>query len=132
MICIVTESKMNDQKPNDAVLDAFDNGNEYLLEFDLHGLTREEIHISRHGEALFLTGVRTAQSHGENFPGVERPNGAFVQRLVLPPDSCLNEIRATFQDGTLHVHVPKKPAQDGNEKSQTGFLEEPGYEPETP
>ena len=119
---------MNGQKPNDAVADAPDKGGKYLFEFELHGLTSEEIHISLNGDALYLTGVRTTQSHDGSGLRTERPNGAFVQRLVLPPDSCVNEIQATLQDDVLQVHVPRKAPQDENEKSRAVQFEEPKYE----
>ncbi len=103
---------MNGQTPNDAAVDVSDQGEEYLYEFDQHGLTEEEIHISRNGYALYLTGVRTTPIQVGNGLRTERPNGAFVQRLVLPPDSCINEIQATLQDGVLQVHVPRKAPDD--------------------
>jgi len=119
---------MNGQNPNDAVVDASDKGGEYLFEFELHGLTSEEIHISLNEDALYLTGVRTSQSHDRNGLRTKHPNGAFVQRLVLPPDSCVNEIQATLQDDVLQVHVPRKAPQDENEKSRAVQFEEPKYE----
>lgn len=119
---------MNGQTPNDAAVDAADKGEEYLFEFDLHGLSQEEIHISLNGDALYLTGVRTTLSHGGSGLRTECPSGAFVQRLVLPPDSCVNEIQATLQDGVLQVHVPKKAPEDESEKPFSVHSEEPKYE----
>lgn len=119
---------MNGQKPNDAAVDAFDKGEEYLFEFDLHGLTQEEIHLSLHAGALYLTGVRTTVSHSGSDLQTGHSNGAFVQRLVLPPDSSIDEIHATIQDGVLQVHVPKKTPQDNNENSRSVPFEEPEYE----
>ncbi|HTY88133.1 MAG TPA: Hsp20/alpha crystallin family protein [Candidatus Acidoferrum sp.] len=115
-------------KPNDAAVEAYDNGEEYLFEFDLHGLTPEEVHLSLQGDALFLTGVRTAPIHAGNGLWTERPNGAFVRRLVLPHDSCARETQATIQDGVLRVHVPKKPSQDEAEQSCVMQLEESKHE----
>ena len=111
-------------KPSDANVDVFDNGDEYFFEFELHGLPRDEFHVSRHGDALYLTGVRTTPNQTENECQAGRPRGAFVHRLTLPPDSRLNEIRANFHDGTLQVHVPKK-TRDGNEKSAAAELADP-------
>ena len=119
---------MNGHPPNDTDVDAIDKGEEYLYAFDLHGLTEEEIHISRNGDALYLTGVRTTPIQVGNGLRTERPNGAFVQRLVLPPDSCINEIHATLQDGVLQVHVPRKAPGDESEKPFSAHSEEPKYE----
>ena len=125
---ITRELKMNGQKTNDAAVDASDKAEEYLFEFNLHGLTQEEIHISLNGDALYLTGVHTTLSHGGSGLWTERPSGAFVQRLVLPPDSCVNEIQATLQDGVLQVHVPRKAPEDESEKTFIVHAEEPKYE----
>lgn len=119
---------MNGQTPNDAAVDATDKGGEYLFEFDLHGLTQEEIHISRNGDALYLTGVRTTPIQVGNGLRTERPNGAFVQRLVLPADACSDEIHAILQDGVLELHVPRKLPPDENGKSNIIPFEEPHYE----
>ena len=108
---------MNSQKHNDAAVDVFDHGEVYSFEFALPGLTREEIHINLNGHALYLTGVRTALSDGGNGLRAERPNGAFVRRLDLPPDSCVNEMQATFQDGVLQLRIPKKSPQDNDAAS---------------
>lgn len=120
---------MNSQKTNDAAVGASDIGKEYLIEFDLHGLTREEVHISLNGDALYLTGVRTTLSHSENSPKAERPNGAFVRRLVLPPDPSIYEIHATIQDGVLQVHIPKRRQQEKDEAPCTVRSEESNYDP---
>ena len=119
---------MNNQTPNDAAVEATDKSGEYLFEFDLHGLTQEEIHISRNGDALYLTGVRTTPIQVGNGLQTERPNGAFVQRLVLPPDSCINKIQATIQDGVLQVHVPRNAPEDESEKPFIVHSEELKYE----
>jgi len=119
---------MNGQTPNVAAVDASDKSREYLFEFDLHGLTHEEIHISRNGDALYLTGVRTTPIQVGNGLRTERLNGAFVQRLVLPPDSCINEIQATLQDGVLQVHVPRNAPEDESERSFSGHSEELKHE----
>jgi HSP20 family protein len=93
-------------------VDVSDTGEEYLFECDLPGLTQEEIHFSQRGDALYVTGVRTTQSHGGSSLRNERPNGAFVRRLVLPPDSCRHEIQATFQDGVLRLRIPREKPQN--------------------
>jgi len=79
-------------------------------------------------DALYLTGGRTTTSHNGNCLWAERPRGAFVQRLALPPDSCVNEIQAIIPDGVLQLHVPRKAPADESEKPFIVHSEEPKYE----
>jgi len=98
-------------------VDVSDLGTEYLFEFDLPGLVREEIQISLDGNALFITGVRTTQRYGGKSLRAERPAGAFVRRLVLPADARADEIRATIQNGILELQVPRKTPPNANDQS---------------
>ena len=109
-------------------VDVYDAGNEYLFEFDLPGLKREQIQISMERDALLLVGTRMSPQPGGMSLRVERPVGAFVRRLVLPPDSCGDEIYAILQDGVLELHVPRKLPPDENGKSNIIPFEEPHYE----
>lgn len=88
-------------------VDVSDAGDEYLFAFDLPVLAREEIQISLDGDALFLVGTRTSSQSGGKNLRVERPVGAFVRRLVLPPDSSSDAMFATLHAGVLKLHVPK-------------------------
>jgi HSP20 family molecular chaperone IbpA len=59
---------------------------------------------------------------------VERPVGAFVRRLVLPPDSCGDEIYGILQEGVLKLHVPKNTPRKEKGESRTIQSEEPDHE----
>ena len=109
-------------------VDVSDTGEEYLFEFDLPGLTLEEIQISRDDAALYLNGERKTRRHGGKCLRAERPAGIFARRLVLPADACGEEIHAVLQDGVLELHVPRKLSPDKNSKSNIIPFEESHYE----
>ncbi len=109
-------------------MDVCDAGNEYLFEFDLPGLNRAQIQISMDRDALLLVGTRMSPQPSAMSLRDERPVGAFVRRLVLPPDSCGDEIYATLQEGVLQLHVPKDTSYKEKEESHTIQSEEPDYE----
>jgi len=100
----------------------------YLFEFDLPGLTRREIQTRLKGNALYLAGLRTTLRHGGKSLRVERPAGAFVRQIALPPDSRGTEIRVTLQDGVLHLHVPKKVQPNAHHETQSAPVEKQEYE----
>jgi HSP20 family protein len=108
-------------------VDVSDAGAEYLFEFDLPGLAREEVQIRLDGDALLLVGTRMSSPSGGTSLRVERPVGAFVRRLALPPDSSSDEIYVTLQEGVLKLHVPKNTPRKEKEESATHY-EEPDYE----
>lgn len=105
-------------------VDMSDAGDEYLLDFDLSGLAREQIQISADGDALFLVGRRMGPRTGGGNPGVERPLGSFARRLVLPPDSCSDAMYATLQEGVLTLHVPKSTPRKPGEGARTAWSKE--------
>jgi HSP20 family protein len=105
----------------------YDAGNEYLFEFDLPGLKREQIQISMDRDALLLVGTRTSPQPGRIGLRVERPVGASVRRLALPPNSCGDEMYATLQEGVLTLHVPKN-APDEDRQESPSYSDEPDYE----
>lgn len=109
-------------------VDMSDAGDEYLLEFDLPDLAREEIEISLDGDALFLLGRRLSPRTDGRSVRVERPVGAFACRLVLPPDSRSDALYATLQEGVLQLHVPKLPSHKETDNSRTTRSDEPDYE----
>ena len=108
-------------------VDVSDAGDEYLFEFDLPGLAREEIQISLDGDALFLVGTRTSSQSGGRSLRVERPVGAFVRRLPLPPDSSSDRMFATLHEGVLKLHVPKNTSCNEEEQSPP-HVGEPDHE----
>jgi HSP20 family molecular chaperone IbpA len=57
-------------------------------------------------QGVSISGQRVPRHRGGEPVRVERPAGAFVRRLPLPPDAC-GEIRATFAEGVLELHVPR-------------------------
>jgi HSP20 family protein len=109
-------------------MDFCDAGNEYLFEFDLPGLNRARIQISMDRDALLLVGTRMSPQPGGRSLRDERPVGAFVRRLVLPPYSCGDEIYATIQEGVLQLHIPKGTPYKEKGDSHTIQSEEPDYE----
>ena len=109
-------------------VDVYDAGSEYLFEFDLPGLKREQIQISMERDALLLVGTRMSPQPGGMSLRVERPVGTFVRRLVLPPDSCGDEIYGILQEGVLKLHVPKNTPRKEKGESRTIQSEEPHQE----
>ncbi len=93
-------------------VDVSDTGQEYLFEFDVPGVRRDEIHMNVDGDRLHLSGLRETQCKEGKSLQVERPSGLIARRLVLPNNRRTEKIYGTLQDGVLRVHVPKKATGD--------------------
>ena len=87
-------------------VDLIETGREYIYEVDLPGLKPEEIQSRVDSGGLSITGQRLPRRQGGKCLRLERPSGAFIRRLPLPPDAR-GEIHATFGDGVLTLRVPR-------------------------
>ena len=87
-------------------VDVTEAGQEYVFEVDLPGLKPEEVQVHVDSDGLSIGGQRVPKHQGGKPLRVERPAGAVVRQLPLPPDAC-GEIRATFGEGVLELRVPR-------------------------
>lgn len=86
--------------------DLFETESELIMEAEIPGLGKEDIHISIHQQILTLTGeFKTLQSNRKYFLK-ERANRQFKKELALPYPVALNQIRTEIQKGVLVVVLP--------------------------
>jgi HSP20 family molecular chaperone IbpA len=83
-----------------------DAGQEYVFEVDLPGLRPDEIQLEVNSAAVSISGKRVPRFQGGRWLRVERPSGAFIRHLPLPPDTT-GEVLGSFCDGVLELRVPK-------------------------
>lgn len=91
-------------------MDAAETAEGYRFTFDVPGLTRQDLEVRVDGQMLSLSGARTTRQRAERALCVERPSGAFVWRIALPPETQVERTSATLRDGVLELHVPKPPS----------------------
>lgn len=87
-------------------VDLTETDQEYVFELDLPGLKPEEIKMRVDSGGLSITGQRLPGHQGGKCLRIERPSGAFIRQLPLPPDAH-GETHATFSDGVLTLRVPR-------------------------
>jgi HSP20 family protein len=87
-------------------VDLVETGQEYVFEVDLPGLKPEEIQSRVDSGGLSISGQRLPRHQGGKCLRVERPSGAFIRHLPLPPDAH-GGIHATFGDGVLTLRILK-------------------------
>jgi HSP20 family protein len=89
-------------------VDLHETDNQYVVNAEVPGLRREDIHIHVHEGRLTLSGARRERSAPcEQYHRVERGHGSFSRTFHLPLPIAENEITADLKDGVLTVVVPK-------------------------
>ncbi len=91
-------------------VDIFENEGSIVLEADLPGLKAGDFNLSIENYRLTLTGERKFEKEekGENLHRVERSYGTFTRTFTLPNTVNVEEVKAEFKDGVLHVILPKR------------------------
>jgi HSP20 family protein len=90
-------------------LDMLDRKDEVVLRADLPGLEQKDIEVDVEEGLLTIRGERKGEQEvkEEGFYRCERWAGAFTRTVGLPPGVDPENIKATFKNGVLEVHLPK-------------------------
>jgi len=91
------------------VVDISENNDEYLLNAELPGLKKEDIHISFTNGVLKLEGERKKVNSEKDtdYHRVERVFGKFCRTFRLPTTVKTEKISADFKAGILSIRLPK-------------------------
>jgi len=82
----------------------------YLVTADLPGMKKEDIKVDLSDNVLTISGERIKETKGEGkMEGkyTERIHGKFTRSFSLPAHVAGEKVQANFQDGVLHITVPK-------------------------
>lgn len=87
-------------------MDAWREGDRFVLEFDLPGISPESVDLDVERNVLTIRAERVAGNGDWQMLASERPRGAFSRQLVLGDNLDLEHIDATYRDGVLRLVVP--------------------------
>lgn len=87
-------------------MDAWREGDTFVLEFDLPGVRSETIDLDVERNVLTIKAERPAQNGDWEMLASERPKGLFSRQLVLGDNLDLEHIDATYDSGVLRLRVP--------------------------
>jgi HSP20 family protein len=92
-------------------VDIHETQKELRIDFELPGIRPEDVEVDVENGMLTVRGQKTAQRQEEDDEGryhlVERSYGSFVRSFQLPQGVDENQIGADFDQGVLHVRIPK-------------------------
>lgn len=91
--------------------DIRDTGDAYVLESDLPGMKKEDIHIDIDGDRLSISAERSASAEEKDENGgyirCERSYGSFSRSFDISGIRA-DEISAAYEDGVLKLTLPKQ------------------------
>ncbi|MFJ8870343.1 Hsp20/alpha crystallin family protein [Streptomyces sp. NPDC102473] len=95
-------------KPSAMPMDAYREGDEYVIALDLPGVATEAIDIDVERNMLTVKAERRPVTVGEDVQVElsERPLGVFSRQLVLADTLDTERIRADFDAGVLTLRIP--------------------------
>lgn len=81
----------------------------FVLQFDLPGLTRDDVQVSVEDQSLTISGERAMneEQKGRHYRRIERSYGRFYRSFNLGEAVDAEHITAHFEHGVLSVNVPK-------------------------
>ena len=87
-------------------MDAWREGDRFVLEFDLPGVSPESVDLDVERNVLTIRAERVAPNGDWQMLASERSRGAFSRQLVLGDNLDLDRIEAAYKDGVLRLVVP--------------------------
>lgn len=94
-------------------VDIKDKGNEYILEAELPGVSKEQIDLSYNNNQLRIAvkHVESVEEKGENYIRRERKLGEMSRSFYIEGIDR-ERIQASYENGLLTVRLPKKHGWD--------------------
>ncbi|MFD3872229.1 Hsp20/alpha crystallin family protein [Streptomyces sp. NPDC058623] len=95
-------------KPSVMPMDAYREGDEYVIAFDLPGVSTEAIDIDVERNMLRVKAERrpTTQAESVKVELSERPLGVFSRQVMLADTLDTEHIRADYDAGVLTLRIP--------------------------
>jgi HSP20 family protein len=87
-------------------MDAWREGDGFVIEFDLPGVSRDSIDIDVERNVLTVRAERVAGNGDWQRLASERTHGQFSRQLVLGDNLDLSRVEAGYDNGVLRLVVP--------------------------
>src|SRR5262245_48664845 len=91
-------------------VDVREDNKEIVLEVELPGITPSDVEVTAENGVLTIRGEKQSSSTEGNegrYHVIERSYGSFTRSFQLPSGVDDRKIEAEFENGLLHVRIPK-------------------------
>ncbi len=89
-------------------VDIEETDEEFLVELDLPGVSRDDVTIDLRDNELIISGESRERERVGKLRRQSRPFGTFEHRIVLPGEVDPDSVRASLHDGVLTLHCAKR------------------------
>lgn len=110
-------------------MDAWREGDSFVIEFDLPGVSPETIDLDVERNVLTVRAERRAPQTENQMLANERPRGSFSRQLVLGDNLDLEQVTASYDAGVLRLVIPvaerakpRKISVSGGEQDQAALV----------
>jgi HSP20 family protein len=93
-------------RPAAMPMDAWRDGEEFVVEFDLPGVDPESIDLDVERNVLTVRAERPALENGREMVAAERLRGVFSRQLFLGDNLDTENVSAAYNAGVLSLRIP--------------------------
>jgi HSP20 family protein len=93
-------------RPSVMPMDAWREGDDFIVEFDLPGIKPDSIDLDVERNVITVKAERPARDESTEMLAAERPRGVFSRQLVLGDNLDTENINAEYDAGVLRLRIP--------------------------
>lgn len=93
-------------RPAAMPMDAWREGEEFLVEFDLPGVDPQSLDLDVERNVVTVRASRPELDSDRSMVAAERPRGVFSRQLFLGENLDTDRIHADYRDGVLRLRIP--------------------------
>jgi HSP20 family protein len=93
-------------RPAAMPMDAWRDGDEFHVEFDLPGINPDSLDLDIENNVVTVRAERAPVDSSREMLAAERPRGVFSRQLVLGNNLDTGRITAEYRDGVLQLVIP--------------------------
>ena len=93
-------------RPTVMPMDAWREGEEFVVEFDLPGINEESLDLDIERNVVTVRAERPDVDPAREMLATERPRGVFSRQLVLGENLDTDKIDASYDGGVLRLRIP--------------------------
>ncbi|MFC0450572.1 Hsp20/alpha crystallin family protein [Rhodococcus jostii] len=93
-------------RPAAMPMDAWREGEQFVVEFDLPGVDADAIELDVERNVLTVHAQRPTRADNQEMLASERPKGVFSRQLFLGDNLDTDRIAASYESGVLRLTIP--------------------------
>ena len=87
-------------------MDAWRDGDEFIVEFDLPGISADSLGLDVERNVLTVHAERRGLDQDREMVAAERARGVFTRQVFLGDTLDTDQIQASYHDGVLRLSIP--------------------------